>query len=321
MGFSLKFLKLLEQATIEAGIWSTLIQTLLTGVYTMIFVQTITPILRTGQEKVYAAVLTLIFMAITANLATSWKMLRVALILNNDTRFSMAKTILVGNAADRVVLNFTSRSAILLADIIMIWRCYTLWARNKRLLLIFSLLLLGEFVLLLKLTPANLSSTDIKGGAPAFNFISSAITILATVLIILRIVMFVNKSEGGLGFSGSYTLIIKIILESGVLYTVSLMATSILYLIVILQDDMSSRAVKLAEGLLIWLQALVPITGIATTLIAFHVATGRANDEATLSQSKPTSTLQFEGMGAQTQYSVTFIPGEQDNNDGTDGIS
>lgn len=92
-------------------------------------------------------------------------------------------------------------------------------------------------------------------GVPAFYFISSAVTILATVLVIHRIISFAQRSEGG--GSSSYTFIVEVMVESGVMYAVSLMVTSISYVVV---KNGSFHAVKLAEMVLLLEQVLVPIT-------------------------------------------------------------
>lgn len=115
-------------------------------------------------------------------------------------------------------------------------------------------------VLFAKLNFPRLSPMDLKVGEPAYYLISSAITILATVLIILRILPVIKQSEEEVS---RYTLIIKVVVESGVLYATSLIISSILYVVVkgeFSKGELSTEEVKLGEVVLVWQQAIAPIT-------------------------------------------------------------
>ncbi|KAF5327292.1 hypothetical protein D9619_003915 [Psilocybe cf. subviscida] len=131
------------QLTMEFVLMPTLLQTLLTGVYMIIFFQTITPILLDGQRKVYATTLMLLFGAVIVDLATSWGFLRYGMIVHDDD-WGTIEDFIDGNQTIHNVITASSRIAIFLADVILVWRCYSLWASSRLLLLVFFPLFAGE---------------------------------------------------------------------------------------------------------------------------------------------------------------------------------
>ncbi|KAF5318507.1 hypothetical protein D9619_011043 [Psilocybe cf. subviscida] len=280
----------------ECILWPTLLQALLAGIYITLFAQTIIPIILRGQQKIYTVILTFLFGAIIFNLVISWIYLRAMTITHDDSRETMENVFFSG-FSNRLTTttNVTCRITIFIADMIVVWRCYTLWARSKILLIMFTPLIATEAVMFLVITIQPIPSSPqivefLKLAIPAFYLTSLAITIIATTLIVYRIVSVVRLSEGA---ESRYKLTLEALVESGGLYAASLLVISILYIArgygsFTVQDRM------VAAGLIWQAGVLPPITGIAPTLIAFRIATGRARDEAAWSQSEPLSFLRFK---------------------------
>ncbi|KAF5310049.1 hypothetical protein D9619_010482 [Psilocybe cf. subviscida] len=140
--------KPIAQALLDSLIGTTLVQSLLTGVYAVLFLQTVGPLIRDGKRKVHAGVLTLLFFVVAINLGTTWQELRDVMITHNDTRDTMVFELADGPFQVPQVANATGFIAALIADTLLVWRCYVLWRCNKILLVFFTLLLLGEVALI-----------------------------------------------------------------------------------------------------------------------------------------------------------------------------
>lgn len=97
-----------------------------------------------------------------------------------------------------------------------------------------------------------ISSSEL--GRLAVFYLSLAITILATVLIIFRIVAVVKHGEIKLG---SYKLTMELVIESGLLYAAALTVTSIL----IAEADSPWRhnAMQISVAVKCWKQSLVAV--------------------------------------------------------------
>lgn len=87
-------------------------------------------------------------------------------------------------------------------------------------------------------------------GTPAFYLLSLAVTILATGLIIYRILSVVKQSEGE---GSKYSLTIEMLVESGVLYASSLAITSVLFI----RSELQST-VGVQEAGIFWQIAILP---------------------------------------------------------------
>lgn len=87
-------------------------------------------------------------------------------------------------------------------------------------------------------------------GTPAFYLLSLAVTILATGLIIYRILSVVKQSEGE---GSKYSLTIEMLVESGVLYASSLAITSVLFI----RSELQST-IGVQEACVFWQIAILP---------------------------------------------------------------
>ncbi|KAF8996721.1 hypothetical protein BDQ17DRAFT_1329792 [Cyathus striatus] len=165
---------------------------------------------------------------------------------------------------------------MLIADTLLVWRCYMVWLKNIWLLVLFGILLLGE----VGLFPTYfLFFSSATFPASSLSFISSGITIISTSMIIYRILT-VSRDSGSMGRHG---YIIEILVESGVLYSVPLLIVGVM---LVIRND-----ITVTEAGTYLMAILIPVTGIAPTLISEHAMTNAKRDEERWSQ--PISTLRF----------------------------
>ena len=68
----------------------------------------------------YATILTLMFITININLTVYWKSLRQTMIVSDDTLGTMSDSYLWTPNGETVLVDFTARTTIFLADIILV---------------------------------------------------------------------------------------------------------------------------------------------------------------------------------------------------------
>ncbi|KAF5310048.1 hypothetical protein D9619_010483 [Psilocybe cf. subviscida] len=289
--------KPIAQALLDSLLGTTIVQSLLTGLYGILFIQTIVPLIRDGKRKVHTSILILLFSIVIINLGTTWQILRNVMITYNDTRNTMVMELMGGPLQIPLAANATGCIAVLIADSLLVWRCYVLWRRNKILLAFFTLLLLGEVALIpiLLLLNANLGPGKVSF-IPLFFFLSVGITVLATGLIIYRIVDVFNRIPGE---RSRYQYVIEALVESGLMYSTTLLISGVL--MVVRSDNFTNCTLVQASAY--WGGILTPVTGIAPTLITMRTVSGKARDEATWTQ--PVSGIIFNNAPRSQTKSIS----------------
>ncbi|KAF8989592.1 hypothetical protein BDQ17DRAFT_1333990 [Cyathus striatus] len=193
------------QAYLDTYLGTVIVQAFLSGLYTLLFFRTFR-----------AAV-------------------RSILINQGEKQQSIAAQIIFCSSRMLEVVHGTQMAAMLIADTLLVWRCYMVWPKNKWLLVIFGILLLGEVV---------------------------------------------SRDSGSMG---RYGYIIEILVESGILYSTPLLITGVM---LVFHDD-----ITVTEAGTYLMAILIPVTGIAPTLISEHAMTNARRDQERWSQ--PISTLRF----------------------------
>ncbi|KAF5327208.1 hypothetical protein D9619_004561 [Psilocybe cf. subviscida] len=233
-----------------------------------------------GTRRIYTGVLILLFSMIITNLAATWKIARSILVVHDESRDTMAVELFTGSVALTYAANATGCIAILIADLLLCWRCYILWQKNKWMLGAFTLFLLGEVALIpiLLVLNANLGPGQVSIICLYF-FISIGITVLATALIIYRVIDVSRRSTGQT--KGRYQYTIEIAIESGAMYSITLLIAGVLLAV---RGKMDGPNYSITQAASYWGGILTPVTGIAPTLIASRISSGRARDEKQWSQ-------------------------------------
>ncbi|KAF8990841.1 hypothetical protein BDQ17DRAFT_1433516 [Cyathus striatus] len=166
--------------------------------------------------------------------------------------------------------------AMLIADSLLVWRCYVIWLKKKWLLMVFGFLLIGEVGLIPTLL---VLSPSVKAPTVTLFFMLMGITLITTSMIIYRIV---TVSKHAPGAAGRYRYIIEILVESGTLYSGVLLITGIV-------ESLPSNIVSSFASYFVAL--LIPIIGIAPTLMTERVMISTEKDDEKWSQ--PISGIRF----------------------------
>lgn len=188
------------------------------------------------------------------------------------------------------VVSVAGGISTLLADISLIWRCWTVWGRRWLVVLIpIACTLTGTAIKIVETyhlihdTPDTTQDLLFYGSAAIWFilYISflMATTIFCTLLIIYRIVS-VSHGPGGMGIR-LYRDVIEIIVESALIYSVSLLV----YVILVARESLGGPYADVIAS---------SARGIAPTLIVGRVAAGHARPEESWNGSiSSTSSLRF----------------------------
>ncbi|PBK94207.1 hypothetical protein ARMGADRAFT_1078917 [Armillaria gallica] len=259
-----------------------IIESLAHGMYTALLAVVLWRILSSstahrGQTKVLAGISTLMYIMATMHLAVRWFYARRAFIVNGgteETRFLALTDSLVAGGPLWVptISSIVAGINILTADCVIIWRCWIIWGRNWRIVVLPSLCTLCGTIfdiifLIQELTPL----TDAQGkpvtpwGSDSINWgiayysMTLSTTVICTILIVSRLVR-ANTTGKSLRFAPNpYHKVIEIMVESAAFYVVAL-AVFIPFLAT------NSPYSNYPQVL------LASVTGIAPTLILLRVA-------------------------------------------------
>jgi hypothetical protein len=234
------------------------------------------------------------------NFGISWGVTRSILILNNATRDDMVAQIQNPDTFTKLQAgNGAGVFAILIADSLLVWRCYMLWSKKKIILFAFAPALLTELGLIPVLLKLNLMIGP--NHIPViciFFFISMGITVIATSLIIFRILS-VSRASGTAGRRHGH--FIEIFVESGILYSTLLFITGVL-------QALTTAPLTVGEAGTYFTSVLIPVTGIAPTMISERIMTSTEEENEIWSQ--PFSFVRFRQSAsrAETTTAVNAVP-------------
>jgi len=211
---------------------------------------------------------------------------------------------------------------ILLADCIVIWRCWVVWGRNWLIIILPILTTIAGLVLQILNTIGEVQVVKGRGHAPGkipkefltFNRPYSILTLVTslygTLFIIFRILLLQRHVEGVPGsrmqFLRRYGKVIEIVVESYALYSIVLIAFVVL-------TARGNPKVTYAETI------LPEMAGIAPTLLIFRVVMGQARPDSgwTNSRSRRTNAdIEFahskdtSGLGQKSAISddAVYVP-------------
>ncbi|KIJ33402.1 hypothetical protein M422DRAFT_52454 [Sphaerobolus stellatus SS14] len=200
------------------------------------------------------------YFASTVHLAFKWELTRLSFLVNGDTSDDIFNSLLAPPLWLRAFGSALLVFNMLLADSIIIWRCWTVWGRNW-LAIVFPLLwLIVEIVFgILSLIAQDLPSVAFANNridvSSVYFSASLATTVVSTLLIVSRIYYVTRRNIR------KYSTTLEIIVESAALYSLNL-----IILVPLIVGPTYNGA---------YLQAiLMPMTGIAPTLILARVSLG-----------------------------------------------
>ncbi|PPQ87547.1 hypothetical protein CVT25_008472 [Psilocybe cyanescens] len=240
------------------------------------------------------------------NFLMGWYFLDWVVVINGDTR----ESIFSGGLGESpqwiwVLSDFLVTSSFVVADGLLIWRCYHVWGQSFRAILAPLILLVVEFGLFLAtiVLKAKLGEINIPVHAILFNNIRSALifvslgtTAITTFLIVYRI--YSASRLNALPSKRLFNRIVVMIIESAAAYTL-LLAFETITVIVPSFNNVGSTWSEVSY----YVQAVLSVVanqGMAPTILVARIAT---NDNHTIASSTIThiSGLQFgphQGSGS-----------------------
>ncbi|KAK0466641.1 hypothetical protein IW261DRAFT_1613127 [Armillaria novae-zelandiae] len=266
-----------------------------------------------GQTKVLAGISMFMYIMATMHISVRWFYARRAFITNGETeetRFSALTDSLVAGGPLWVptISSIVASINILIADGVIIWRCWIIWQRNWRIIVLPSICTLCGTVfdvcfLVQELTPL----TDPEGkpvtpwGSNAINWgvayysMTLSTTVICTTLIVFRLTQ-ASRAGNFLPFvQNPYHKVMEIMVESAALYVVALA----IYIPFIATNSPYSNYPQVV---------LASVTGIAPALILLRVAS-RSPDLGSPCNSLCAQPLQRLSK-ADTECSVTSVEKE-----------
>ncbi|KAK0227611.1 hypothetical protein IW262DRAFT_1454755 [Armillaria fumosa] len=212
----------------------------------------------------------------------------------------------------------TSGLNTIVADAIMIWRCWVVWGSRYEVIVLPTLLLASQSVFGWLALHSNIYGGPVKQEVTWLTLylsLSLVTTLFCTVLIIYRIIK-VGKYPGNDGTSlCGYRGIIEILVESALLYAISLIFWLAFLLgsyTVSFYPEMIYVSITVRPSFPAVAQTLMPLKGIAPTLIVGRVASGQARPNDNW-KSSSVSAIQFGGRSVPQSESVPPAEGTLSN--------
>jgi len=274
------------------------------GIYTLVYFGTLYIYLTTGraeQSRIVVTIMTMLYMLGIAQFGIQWYICSWNFTTNGDTRETVFVSLFNGPVWTRLVITITSFSMCILADGLLIWRCFHVWNRSRRVISFLLFLFISEIGLyvaqiLVVCIEANFKQVTAK---EAFNlnalesalfFVSFATTIATTLLISYRIYSVTRDTSFSKGHLHHVT---EIVLQSGAVYSCAIFIAA-LAAVIPGNGNAASRVYALSSYAT---YLLVPIAGIAPTIMIARVCWESAYNADHVSSVFHVSVLQFQGDG------------------------
>ncbi|KAJ7487307.1 hypothetical protein B0H11DRAFT_2410027 [Mycena galericulata] len=285
----------------------TLVQAFAHGIYSAIFFLALYAMIfkRKTPAHFFLAVITMFTIA-TIQTGVHWAIIRNAFITHGaspeDTAGALLSRLLFPTFFLTVLSGTMLVGNTLLADCVLIYRCFAVWNSDWRAIVLPTLTTLAGTALGI-LTVFETAQFIESGGDPnkfvdyatPYFCMCLATTLLATILIVARIVWLTydNAGTGAFKFSG-YRAVVEMVVESAVLYSAAL----IVYIAILFGSATKNNA-GYAQAI------LIEMTGIAPTLIVARVSFGLARPNASWKRSGPSG---FPSLVMATTADAAFCP-------------
>ncbi|KAF8989387.1 hypothetical protein BDQ17DRAFT_1434488 [Cyathus striatus] len=174
----------IARAAFDSNIGSLIVQAFLSGLYTFILYRTVhgaVPRIRNGRHIPLMAALISLYVIYMINFAATCIVARSLLVAYMNVSKLFAR-----------IENDTAMVTALIADALLVWRCYMLWMKSKWLLAIFVIALIGEAIVCFYLPDGNVSAIE------AYSYATSVlipVTGIAPTMIAERVVNAMEHDE------------------------------------------------------------------------------------------------------------------------------
>ncbi|KDR70457.1 hypothetical protein GALMADRAFT_144743 [Galerina marginata CBS 339.88] len=289
------------QSEISSTLNSIVLMTFGMGIYTMVYFGTLYIYLtrKTRSERsIVVIAITVLYGLSLLELISQWWSLGFSFVQNDQTQETIFLSF--GNLPlwDGLVLNIGGFLAIIVADALLLWRCFQVWGNSVRVIAFPSFLWVAETAIFFgQIIGQNLSENSHSNLSPkaavlydnleaAAFFISAINSILISFLIAYRIYSVSSSPSHVSKSTGRFNYVIDIVLQSAAAYSLSLLVNAITAVI-----PPTVSGTRLTALILYSTAVTVPIIGIAPTVMVARVALA-----ASQNTSHGSTTVHFSGL-------------------------
>ncbi|KAJ7264085.1 hypothetical protein B0H12DRAFT_1102804 [Mycena haematopus] len=278
-----------------------IIEVFMNGLYTSLFILTLGVVClsnrKNSQKWLWSTLVVISYFCATVHSSVTWETF-VEPFHDHGASADVVTALLHPDLGLRIFGLVTSAVSFVLADIIMIWRCWIIWGRSWVVVVLPTLAAVAGIVcaglgLAGQISVLVIQDPDPSEGlAPLIRFstpflsLSLAATLYTTGFIAWRIlgVQRFSKNNGieRTGPGADLSVALEIMVESSALYSASL------FIFVVLLSIKSENETYMQN-------IHAQIAGIAPTLLILRIYAGRSRDDAEWTRSAPISTLRFGG--------------------------
>ncbi|PPQ73827.1 hypothetical protein CVT26_012142 [Gymnopilus dilepis] len=294
----------IEESENASNLHSTILMIFLMGVYTTVYFATLYIYLarKTVQRFIVVTTITALYVFSVIQFACQWSLIQWEFITNGQTQDSVFVAYDISPEWINILIYISSALTIILADGLLIWRCYHVWDRSMRVLAFLALLWSAES----GVSVASIAVQGIIGGTSATEqlallanhlvsaqyFLALATSVATTCLIAYKIHS-VSKQSAGLGFSSHqrFKHILDVIVQSSVVYSLTLLLMAIGF---VLPEEIGDGRNTRGFAFLNYSAVLgLVISGLAPTVMVTRVALLAGNTDLDSSSVAPMSGLNF----------------------------
>ncbi|KDR69420.1 hypothetical protein GALMADRAFT_919949 [Galerina marginata CBS 339.88] len=271
----------IEKADISAALNSTVMFTFLMGIYTTAYFSTIYLYShrKGSRQRMVVVIITALYSNGVLQLGLQWWYLKLAFVNNGTTRGDTLEAFFVAPLWLEVISDLSQMVMLVLADVLLIWRCFFVWNRSIRVIVLPVVLLVAEV---------------------GISIASVMTSMAATTLIAFRIHSISNQENTP---RGQFKHIIEIVVQSAVIYSLALLLQLASNVHPIVATDTVFLAYSQYAGSLAFvLSGLVPTVMVARICIS-------PEDNTHLSTLQHVSRLQFQGQSTNHDISQVSMGG------------
>ncbi|KAK0482457.1 hypothetical protein IW261DRAFT_1592227 [Armillaria novae-zelandiae] len=243
-------------------------------------------------------IITALYIFSIVYVVASWIELRRAFVF--ATSFRARYDSWYSSLSWKIVSDAATALNLIIADCTIIWRCWSVWAHNWRVIILPVLFVIGEIVcgvniVVHQLTVSFEDETQTHW-AVAIMAATVGTNILCTTLIVARILHNARRNRGIMEGIRTYRGVLEIVVESAALH-------SIIFVALVISYPIKGNAYMYPQVL------MFPITGIAPTLIILRVTSGQGRPKESSVQTQ--SSLRFQASRGSTMEPV--MEGEEED--------
>ncbi|KDR81224.1 hypothetical protein GALMADRAFT_136254 [Galerina marginata CBS 339.88] len=271
-----------QLSEISSWLNSSLLLNFLTGIYTVIYFGTLyLSYSRLSQRRIVVVAISLLYLLALVNLGLQWWLMQWSFVDNGQTRNTVFFTVYNLPPGVHITSSIQGFLTIILADGLLVWRCFNVWNRSVRMITLPLVLVVTETALFLS-TVIRLSVEKLHPKDPqiinnldgAGYFVSAATSLLTTLLIAYRI-HFIFRHDGA--SRGRFKHLIEILIQSSAVYSLTLLMNAISVILPI--DETNTQFFAFQNYI-----PFTPISGLAPTVMVAQVylAADNANETSKL---------------------------------------